>query len=643
LVLEDDASAVELVRAMLAADGLACDVVHADDERSFTDALRAGPPDLILADYNLPTIDGMTALEIRNRSCPETPFILVSGAVGEMMAIDLLKSGLTDFVLKDQLARLVPAIRRSLAEAHEHRVRMQAEQSLRDSEARFRRLAENAPDVIFRYQFAAGRWRCEYVNATVTRLTGYRPEEFYGSSLLPLKLVHPEDRAVLHGLLQNRTLPAAAAEIRWVTRDARIIITEQRFVPVLGPEGNWVAVEGIARDVTAAREEQSRRRMLELQLNQAQKMESIGALAGGIAHDFNNILTGILGFTELAQIESGNPQRVKDSLAEVRQAGLRAKELVAQILTFCRQQQTKEVPLDISRIVGEALKFLRASTPATIEIERRLSSCVILGDPTQIHQVVLNLCTNALHAMRSRKGRLSVWVERCEVDAALAATMPKVQPGAFARLTVQDTGHGMEEAMLTRIFDPFFTTKAVGEGTGLGLSVVQGIVSAARGGIAVESTVGKGTTFRLYFPICAQPTAARVEAPAVKPGNGEQILVIDDENSVSAFMGVRLQQLQYRPAVFTDPRRALAAMTAAPHRFAAIVTDLTMPGLTGVDLIREARRVAPHLPAVIVTGNRSELTSVEDLAPIEVLSKPFSGDDLGAVLNRLLPAPAPSP
>jgi nitrogen-specific signal transduction histidine kinase len=404
-----------------------------------------------------------------------------------------------------------------------------------------------------------------------------------------------------------------------------------------------VAVEGIARDVTAAREELERRRLLELQLNQAQKMESIGALAGGIAHDFNNILTGILGFTELAQLDSNNPRQVKDSLAEVRQAGLRAKELVAQILTFCRQQQAKEVPLDISRIVGEALKFLRASTPATIEIERRLAPCVILGDPTQIHQVVLNLCTNALHAMKGKTGKLTVLVERCEVDAALAATLPKVQPGAFARLTVQDTGHGIDEAMLPRIFDPFFTTKAVGEGTGLGLSVVQGIVSATGGGIAVESAVGRGTTFRLYFPVCVQPTATPVDAPPVRSGNGEQLLVVDDENSVAAFMGVRLQQLNYRPAVFTDPRRALAAVKAAPKRFAAIVTDLTMPGLTGVDLVREVRRIAGDLPAVIVTGNRGDLPSVEDLPRAAILNKPFSGDDLGAVLNRLLPAAPPPP
>ena len=634
--LEDDESSVELVRALLAEEGLVCELTHAYDETTYRAALAPTAPDIILSDFNLPTIDGMMALELRNQLCPDTPFVLVSGAVGEPVAISLLKSGATDFVLKDELPRLLPAIRRSLAEAREHHERVRAEESLRESEARFRRLAENAPDVIFRYQWAGGRWRCEYISATVHRITGYRPEEFYGDSFLPLRIVHRKDRGAIHDLLRRRAVPPAAAEIRWVTRDGRIVITDQRFVPVFDAREQLIAIEGIARDVTEVREAAERRRMLELQLNQAQKMESIGALAGGIAHDFNNILTGILGFTELAQIEAGNDARVCSTLGEVRKAGLRAKDLVAQILTFSRQQEALQVPVDLSRIVGEALKFLRASAPSTIGIERRLTPCSIVADPSQIHQVVLNLCTNSLHAMRGTTGTLTVQVERIDVEVALAATMSKVDPGPHACLMVQDTGHGMDKDVLARIFDPFFTTKPVGEGTGLGLSVVQGIVLTNHGGITVASEVGQGTTFRVFFPICDRTVVTAAEKPPVVPGAGQHILVVDDETSVATFLEVRLQQLNYRPAIFTDPRRAIAAVAAAPRRFSALVTDLTMPGMTGIELVRQVRRIAGDLPVVLVTGNRSGLASVEDLGRFAVVDKPFSGDDLARVLHQFL-------
>ena len=517
-----------------------------------------------------------------------------------------------------------------------------AEEALRESEARFRRLTENAPDVIFRYRLDTTPGRCEFISAAVERIIGYRPDEFYADSYLPLKIVHPDDRAGLADLIERRVLPPSVAQIRWLARDGRVVVTDQRFVPVLSAQGKLIALEGIARDVTEVMAEAERRRTLELQLIQAQKMESIGSLAGGIAHDFNNILTGILGFTELAQIELGGGTRAKNSLDEVRKAGLRAKDLVAQILTFSRQQEARQTPLDLSRVVAEALKFLRSSTPATIAIERQLYSCTIAGDPTQIHQVVLNLCTNAVHAMRGRSGTLEVGVERVVVDEALAAAVPKIGPGPHARLTVTDTGHGMDEQTLNRIFDPFFTTKPVGEGTGLGLSVVQGIVATHRGGITVESAAGRGTTFRLYFPICNRTEAESASQAPVMRGQGQTILVVDDENSVATFAGVRLQQLNYRPMIFNDPRRALTAVQNAPARFAAIVTDLTMPGMTGLELLHDARRFSANLPAVIITGNRAGLPSNGDLAGCSVLDKPFSGDDLGRALHALLAKPTPS-
>jgi len=289
-------------------------------------------------------------------------------------------------------------------------------------------------------------------------------------------------------------------------------------------------------------------------------------------------------------------------------------------------------------VVGEALKFLRASSPATVKIERRLAPGNMQADPTQIYQVVLNLCTNAIHAMRGGVGTLTVSVAPVVVDDVLAATMPKVVPGDFLCLTVADTGHGMDEPTLRRVFDPFFTTKQPGEGTGLGLAVVQGIVATHGGGISVMSKAGVGSTFRVYFPASARAETATIAVPLPKPGRGEHVLVVDDEASVGSFTGVSLERHNYRVIVFDDPRRALAAVRANPHSFDALITDLTMPGLTGVDLIRAVRSAGANIPAVVMTGNSAAVPG-EKLAELErvvLLEKPFSGEDLARSLRDLL-------
>jgi CheY-like chemotaxis protein len=311
---------------------------------------------------------------------------------------------------------------------------------------------------------------------------------------------------------------------------------------------------------------------------------------------------------------------------------------VAQILTFSRQKETSQVTINLARAVGEALKFLRASTPATIKIERRLTPGNVLADPTQIHQVVLNLCTNAIHAMRGGVGTLTVNVAPVVIDEVLAATMPKVVPGDFLCLTVTDSGHGMDEPTLRRVFDPFFTTKQPGEGTGLGLAVVQGIVATHGGGIAVESKAGVGSIFRVYFPASARAEVATIAVPPPKPGRGEHVLVVDDEASVGSFTGVSLEQHNYRVIVFDDPRRALAAVRTNPYSFEALITDHTMPGITGIDLIREVRAAGANIPAVVMTGNSGAL-SAEKLGALErvvLLEKPFSGEDIARSLRALL-------
>ncbi len=381
-----------------------------------------------------------------------------------------------------------------------------------------------------------------------------------------------------------------------------------------------------------------RRRRLEAQLLQAQKLESLGTLAGGIAHDFNNILTSILGYCGLATLSAGNNPALSADLNQIRLAGVRARDLVAQILTFSRQRNIALVPLNLAERVADALKLIRASTPTTVEIASQLANGNVLADSTQIHQIVINLCQNAVHAMRGRSGRIDVSLERIEVTDSLAAELPGFQPGPAMRLTVADNGCGMNAATLERVFDPFFTTKAPGEGTGLGLSIVQGIMHSHHGAVRARSQPGLGTTFDLFFPVTTAAVSLTPLAGVVPQGQQEEILVVDDEPSVAAYVAKQLEHSGYRPMAFSDPHAALAQVISTPQRFRAIVTDLTMPVLTGVELVQRCRAAGADVPVVIITGYGTDAlqATLQSLPRCKILSKPFEGDDLARILHRVL-------
>jgi len=638
--LEDDTRAFELIEALVQADGLDCRMQHVDGPEDYRGAISPQAPDLILADFNLPGIDGLSALALKEELCPQTPFIFVSGSIGEDVAINSLRNGASDFILKDNITRLPAAMRRAMKEASEHRERMQAEALLRESEERFRRLSENAPDVIFRYALKPSQ-RYEYISPAIERMSGYAPADFYADPQLGRKLIHPDDREILMDVLAGGPSARESVEIRWTARDGHVVVTEHRLNAICDESGEVIAIEGIARDITEAKRQIENRRQLEAQLFQAQKLETIGTLAGGIAHDFNNILTGILGYTELAANSLPEKHPVLEDLEEVRKAGLRAKDLVAQILTFSRKKESKSSPIDLSKAVEEALRLARASTPATIELVKELSPGIVRADTTQIHQIVLNLATNAVHAMKGKPGRLSVLIKPARFEAPPEVQIGNLEPGSnYLCLTVGDTGKGMDEDTMQHIFDPFFTTKTAGEGTGLGLSLVQNIVLGYGGAIALHSRLGEGTVFTLYFPVCEESEPSCTPQQTVRPGRGENIAIIDDESSISAFVAVRLEQLTYRVSVFNDPRIALEAITANPKRFQAIVTDYTMPYLTGDELIRALRKAGIDLPVVITSGdaNANQLAHIPALGRVRILPKPFTGEEIAQALQASLGA-----
>jgi PAS domain S-box-containing protein len=406
-------------------------------------------------------------------------------------------------------------------------------------------------------------------------------------------------------------------------------------------EDRAVRLFGAVQDITAQQEAEQSQRKLETQLFQVQKMETLGTLAGGIAHDFNNLLTGIMGYQDLSldTLDEGHPSR--DCLKEARNACLRARELVDQILTFSRQSDGGErVPVDMAFVIEEARRFLRATVPATIQIEVSVGqNSRVLADPTQLHQVLLNLGTNAAHAMRASGGTLRLSVTTVVLNPQQAAAHGNLPAATYLCLSVTDSGHGMDLETQKRIFDPFFTTKEVGEGTGLGLSVVHGIMRAHGGTIEVTSALGQGTTFDLYFPVtegeAEEPAAPQAMLPM---GRGEVICVVDDEQIVAHVTRLSLERFGYRTMVFTSSEQCLEALRAEPGSCAVLLSDQTMPGLTGLELSARVRAFAPNLPIVIMSGYFSKISprSLEDIGNINLLAKPFTMHELSRIIHRAL-------
>jgi nitrogen-specific signal transduction histidine kinase len=382
---------------------------------------------------------------------------------------------------------------------------------------------------------------------------------------------------------------------------------------------------------------------LERQLRQAQKMEAIGTLAGGIAHDFNNILAPIIGYVEMALEEVPEDSSLNHDLSQVQKAAQRAKDLVKQILTFSRQtEKVENRPVRVSLIVKEALKLLRASLPSTIEIRRQTSraaaSGTVMTDPTRMHQVLMNLCTNAAHAMKEKGGLLEIRLTDRELDGELLAHFPKAKPGPYLQLSVSDTGQGMSQDVKQRIFDPYFTTKGPGEGTGMGLAVVYGILKNLGGAITVYSEPGKGSVFHVFLPVTQPGSVHGEKAPPPLPSGHGRILFVDDEEVIVNMARIMLKRLGYEVIGESDSRLALDTFRADPEAFDVVVTDLTMPGLTGVDLARELLRLRPDIPIVLCTGF-SETETAEKARQVgikELLMKPLVMRDIAEAIQKVM-------
>lgn len=756
LHLEDSPNDAILVEETIRAEWPDAQITRVWQREDFVAALDKGEFDLILSDYTLPSFDGLAALEIARVRRPEKPFVFLSGTIGEERAIEALKRGADDYVIKDRPRRLVGAIRHTLARRAETARRKKAEQALQESELRFKQLADHSSEIFWFASVAPDQ--ILYVSPAIERIWGLPAERFYGQPRLWVTAIHPDDRArveaAYHAWMEGKT-KRFEEEYRIVRPDGSFRWLLDSGTLIRNDDGKICRLSGIAKDITARRlaEEQLRdqaalldkagdaiiatdlehrvaywnasaahlygwsaadvfgrnlrdldlgylparfetaraqvlssgewrgdfnlrskqgvtlqiestwslvrsadgqprsilmidtdvteKKKLESQLLRADRMDSIGMLAGGVAHDLNNVLAPILMGADLIRLNTRDPGSLR-ILENIVQSALHGSALVRQLLTFARGGEGERAEVHLGSLVEDVQKLLRQSLPRNIDlsIDCAADTRSIHADATQIKQVIINLALNARDAM-ARGGYLEISAANTSVDENLARSHPGAQPGPHVCVLVRDTGTGMPPALLEKIFDPFFTTKGIGKGTGLGLSTVLGIVKGHGGFLRVESELGRGTMFQLFFPALLQapPIPVRPVAPLTVVGHGELVLLVDDEPSIGETLGLVLERTGHRVVVARDGAAALAEFDRHRDSIAVVLTDINMPGMGGMELIAKLRSRAPRLRIIAMSGGwgpkqRELLMTMSP--PIEFLEKPIASTTLLMTLHGVL-------
>lgn len=512
-------------------------------------------------------------------------------------------------------------------------------EKLSESISRYRILAAQTGMLIYDCNLNTGKIKW---GGAFTQVTGYTLRELELMSYQRwLDHIHPDDLPVVRRQIEKAKQEIGKFRIEYRVRhkSGEYKYVEDQGVVLPDLSGEAYRILGSMKDITVQKKEEEERHRLEQQIQHSQRLESLGVLAGGIAHDFNNLLAVIIGLTDMALKELPKKSSLYEDLSEVLQAANRAKDLVKQILAFSRQAGEENSPLYLHVIAREVIKMLRATTPPNIEIIDNVDvhSGAMMGNPAQIHQVIINYCTNAIQAMPSG-GKLEIEVKDITLGDDASRIHPRLSPGSYVRLVVRDTGHGMEPHILERIFDPFFTTKKPGEGTGMGLAVVHGIVTAHGGAIVVESKPGLGSTFYTYFPRLDNPIIVEQITEEESYYGSERILFVDDEESVCKLGKRVLSQMGYQVEVYQNPLSALAAFTQSPEKFDLVVTDHAMPRMSGEVLARWIKELRPDIPVIIFTGFSADWTQEELLkSGIEdVVMKPIVARDLAKRIRKVL-------
>jgi len=624
LLLEDVPEDAALVERHLTKSGLEFVSQRVDTRVHFEEALQNFVPDIILSDHGLPGFDGSAALALVKQRSPTLPVILVTGSLNEEKAVEFMKAGAADYILKDHLTRLPEAIRRALRERALHEEREQAVAALQASEVQYRSMFESTPYPMWVFDLETHRVLA--VNGAAIEHYGYSREEFLDLRIEDLRL--PEDVPALHRHLE--TMPSdyhAAGTWRHRRKDGGLIDVETsgHEITFAGRRAEQVVIN----DVTE-------RKRLEEQFRQAQKMEAVGRLAAGVAHDFNNLLTAILGTTDLMLEDLSPDDPDREGLHDIRSASERAAVLTRQLLTFSRQQVVSPQVLRLNDLVLELEKLLRRllGEDVTIRVAVAPDCGGVKADPGQLEQVIVNLAVNARDAMPNG-GRLTLETKNVDLDADYPTDRITIPAGRYVMLAVTDSGTGMDPETKARIFEPFFTTKPVGKGTGLGLATVWGAVKQSGGYIWLYSEVGQGTSFKIYLPrVDAMEPQAAAEEAAVALDGSETVLVAEDEDAVRQIIEKALQARGYQVIVARGGSDALALAGRHNGQIDLLVTDVVMPDMNGRELSQRLTHVRPTLRTLYLSGYTDDAILHHGVLQegVAFLQKPFS---LGALARKV--------
>jgi two-component system cell cycle sensor histidine kinase/response regulator CckA len=638
LHLEDSPRDAEMVHHKLEVEGIRCDIVLARSQERFEAALARESFDLILSDYNLPGYDGISALRRAQEQQSDVPVIIISGSLDEAEAVKCLHAGATDYLFKERLERLASAVQRAIQEAEAHRKRKEAEQSLRERERRLSSIYDAVADALFYVEVDKdGRYQFTSINQAFFSTTGLEYSHVVGKRV---DEVVPEPSLTVMLEKYGEAIREKKV-VRWEeTSDYPTgrLTGEMSIAPIFQDDGRCTHLVGARHDVT-------KRKQLEAQFRQSQKMESVGQLAGGIAHDFNNLLTVINGLAELGLAQAREGDQLHEDLQEIRRAGESAAALTRQLLAFSRKQILQPQVMNLNTVVAEMESLLRRLIGEDIDLVVVLAEGLgnVKADPGQIEQVIANLALNARDAM-PQGGQLTIETRNVEIDEQYGRQHGvAVQPGPYVMLAISDTGMGMDEITRGRIFEPFFTTKAPGKGTGLGLSTVYGIVKQSDGFIWAYSEVGQGTSFKISLPQVADVAGGKRHRPTVASARGtETILLVEDVEGLRKLAKRMLESAGYTVLLAANGEEALRFLERDKEPVHLLVTDIVMPGMSGQNLAKRLERTALGTKVLYMSGYTDDIIVRHGVLDegMPFLGKPFTAVDLTRKVREVLDSQA---
>ncbi len=632
LLVEDNEDDELLLKQQMKEGGYELEIERVETLEGLRSALKRKNWDCIISDYSLPNFSGLAAMhELRSQGI-DIPFIIVSGTIGEETAVEAMKAGAHDYIMKGKLMRLIPALERELAEAEVRRKRKQVEGELRESEYRYRDLVQYSHDLIATHDLSG---KILSVNPAVSRFSGYSEEELLEMNLRDL--LDPEVRHLFDDYLNDirtKGTTSGSMRVRSKTGEKRIWEYDNSLRE---RENEEPIVRSTTRDVTE-------RRRAEQMILQAQKVEAIGQLAGGVAHDFNNILMAITGYCELILMKTGAQESLIEPVSEIKKVATQGAALTRQLLAFSRKQAMEPTIIDLNDVIKKMEGLLRRLIKENIELRFHLHEdlAAVKADAGQIEQVVLNLVINSGDAVVGR-GAIDIETLNLNLQNELQVDDGTIPPGDYVLISIKDNGIGMNEITLRRIFEPFFTTKEQGKGTGLGLSTVYGIVKQTGGHISVESTPGHGTTFTVYLPREEgdKPIVSSIDSSeqTIQQNGKGCILLVDDNDSVRNAVSTVLQMCGYNVLTATNGQHGLYVSAKYPGKIDLVITDLVMPQMGGYEFVDQLMTTRFDIKVIYITGYSAEFgTRQTEKKPDAVhLLKPTPIAVLMQTIRRLIP------